>query len=172
MSTAGQAALVVGGAAVLAGAAAVATGGADRPSPHFTWPELDPWGDAPADARERLRTLAVTVLEPLRVLAGTPLAITPGGGYNGPGQDADRLARGATLRSPGSRHRRGEAADVRRPSSFGTYSAFVAFCLDAVETGKLPKGCGVGVYDAGDDFVHFDLGPNRGSKKWKGIRYF
>ncbi len=78
-----------------------------RLSPHFTLAELR--GDrAPEWAKSALRSLAVDLLEPIRLRWG-PVVVSSG--YRAPAANAS--ANGA----PTSQHMRGEAADIRTPEA-------------------------------------------------------
>ena len=130
--------------------------GWNRPSTHFGWHELDPAGEASSAERQRLRRLAVEVLEPLRAYVKVPLTITRRGGYHGPGNTAQRKIT--------SQHRRGAAADVRAQGYTSTQLYDVVVRLTA-------RGLPVGyahAYEGG--FVHVDQGPNRGRQFQAAVR--
>lgn len=151
------------------GGVAEKTGG--KLSKYFTRGELDPYFEASGKQLENLKTLALTVLDPLREAAGVPLSITPQGGYNGPSIDAARKAKGRALRSSTSQHRAGKAGDVRKPAGW-TYDQWVVFVIARAADGTLPSSTGIGIYSASDGFIHLDTGGRRGSKIQDGVKHF
>jgi len=111
---------------------------------HFSWRELDRYGDRTPEAERNLLELA-EALEVIRAEAGCPLAITPNGGYHGEAMDA-----AGHKRSAGSQHRKGRAADlVPRGVSLVELHRII---LRLMKEGKIPQG-GVGRYSS---FVHVD----------------
>lgn len=111
---------------------------------HFSWRELDRYGDRTPEAERNLLKLA-EALEVIRAEAGCPLVITPNGGYHGEAMD-----RAGHPRSAGSQHRKGRAADlVPRGVSLVELHRII---LRLIREKRIPQG-GVGRY-AG--FVHYD----------------
>jgi len=129
----------------------MATNLQDRPGKWFPWSELDPFGDRTPEQATELVELAA-VLDAVRDRLGAPLKVTPHGGLNGPGMDAARVKQGRKLRSVGSRHRKGMAADVRAPGF--TPDEVVVTVRQLVAEGQIPPTTAV-AYPA-DGFTHID----------------
>ena len=151
----------------------------DGPTEHFTWFELDRYGDRGTlpGSEENLMALALA-LEEIRLTANVPISITFHGGLNGKKMDAYRLLHGYVevgvveykrdpigvfligkdgkkirkpeIRKKTSRHREGTAADLR-PKGM-TAAALHTIILGLILDGTIPDG-GVGLYDT---FVHYD----------------
>lgn len=153
------------------GGSGVASKTGGQLSQYFTRGELDPYFEASGKELENLKTLALTVLDPLRKAAGVPLSITPQGGYNGPSVDAARKAKGRALRSSTSQHRAGKAGDVRKPNGW-TYQQWVDFVLARAKDGTLPASTGIGIYTPSDGFIHLDTGGRRGKIWSDGVQHF
>jgi uncharacterized protein YcbK (DUF882 family) len=117
----------------------------DKPSEHFSWRELDRYGDRTASATANLQLLA-DALEVVRAEAMCPIGITPNGGYHGAKMDE-----AGHKRSPGSQHRKGKAADLV-PKGISLIELH-RIILRLMRDGKIPKG-GVGRYGS---FVHIDI---------------
>lgn len=145
--------------------------GGEMLSPNFSRNELDPYREASGAHLANLKTLCKAVLEPLRAAHGGPIQITPQGNFNGPSVDQWRKDHGKMLRETTSQHRLGKAADVKKPASM-TYPQWADFVCELAAKGKLPANCGIGVYTAGDGFVHVDLGGRRGKYTRKGVKHF
>lgn len=132
-------------------------------SPHFSWAELDPVGDATPTVRANLARLAREVLEPVRAHYGRPVHITSG--FRSTATQA-RLWREALAKygspaaarahvaPPGhSKHETGEAADFWIA---GVAPNAIASFLDT-----LPACGGIGIYPS---WVHGDIRPRVGGK--------
>lgn len=129
----------------------------DQPGRWFSWRELDRFDEAPAPVRAELRRLVREVLDPLRDEVRRPVHVTLNGGFNGPSTDAWYKQQGRTLRSSGSYHRKGQAADIvvdgMRPQD-------VADLLRKMRAeGKVNFGP-ARPYKA-EGYTHVDLGPER-----------
>lgn len=111
---------------------------------HFTWRELDRYGDRTPEAERNLLELAEN-LEVLRREIGKPISITPHGGLHGPTMDKHHK------RSKGSQHRKGTAADI----TVKGISPLVLkrIVLRLIKEGKMKQG-GVGAYSG---FLHYDI---------------
>jgi hypothetical protein len=110
------------------------------------------WPEAEAYPREwvesRWRPLA-ELLDVIRAAWGSPIYLTPSGGYRAPAHNrrVDGTAR--------SQHMEGRAADIR-PAS-GSARKLHAFVLQLHKDGRLPGLGGLGYY--GEKFVHVDTRP-------------
>ena len=128
-----------------------------KPSEHFTWHELDRYGDRTMSASANLLELA-KALEVIRAEAGCPLAVTPNGAYHGKAMDA-----AGHKRKPTSQHRKGRAADLV-PKGISLVELH-RIILRLIKDGKIPQG-GVGRYSS---FLHYDTRgyPARWGKRLK-----
>lgn len=130
---------------------------------HFSWRELDRYGDRTPEAERNLLELAQN-LEVLRREVGKPIAITFHGGYNGPKMDEARRksakdsGKKVSLRKSTSQHRKGMAADIVIKGVHPKTVAKIIWRL--IDEGKMKQG-GIGVYSG---YTHYDV---RGTKaRW------
>lgn len=129
-------------------------------SEHFTWAELDPDGDASPAIREKLKALAVDVLEPIRKQFGKSVHVTSGyrstvkqkALYDEAVAKYGSKKAGDHVAPPGnSQHELGTAADIYIEGV--TPSAIAAFAVRLAAVG------GVGIYPS---WVHVDIRPRVG----------
>lgn len=147
--------------------------GGEQISKYFTRGELDPYREATPEQLQNLKELAALVLDPLRAALGAKLSVTPHGGLNGPSVDQKRIDQGRGLRASTSQHRKGKAADVRKPASM-SYDQFTNFVCNWIAglPPALRKRIGLGIYNPADGFLHLDLGGQRGKKTRMTIQHF
>ncbi len=105
------------------------------------------------DQIESLRSLALSVLQPLRDNSGI---ITVNSGYRSP--EVNKADHGA----PNSQHMRGQAADIESPQQ--TNHALASFIKNNLEFDELILECYTpGVPDSGWVHVSYHQGQNRGN---------
>lgn len=113
------------------------------------WPEAEAYPRTWVDTR--WMPLA-RMLDKIRDEWGTPVYLTPNGGYRGPFHN--RRVDG----KPRSQHMEGRAADIKGAS--GSARALHAYILQMWKDGKLPELGGLGLYPR---FVHVDTRPKASS---------